>query len=179
MNKAYTLIELLVSLMIFSILALITSTALINSFNTNKLISAHLQKLRSIQTTIHLLRSSLQNIIVRKNSIFSQFNGKLNHLEFNRNKVHNTYTNIKHLAFICNNKKLILKTWPSINLVEPGNSKQTVVLKDLTTDCSFRYFMNNKTISTNANSLPLAVELNLNLKSWGRAQLLFPVGAIF
>ena len=194
-QSAFTLFEILIALVIFSILATITSSAMYHAFNTRAIVTKQADKLSEIQLAMALIRRDTQQIVERSvRSNTSQhlpvFTGRPQYVEFTRGGKVNPggqllSNTLMRIAFICREGQLIRRSWEALDTPHRNTYQDRVLLSHLT-QCQFAYLAhNNQVLSTwreNAlkqnqrkESLPTAIQFTLNVKDWGDMSLLFIV----
>ena len=88
-QSAFTLLEILIALVVFSILATITSSAMYHAFNTRAIVTKQADKLSVIELAMAVIRRDTQQIVersVRSNTSkqLPIFTGRPQYLEFTR-----------------------------------------------------------------------------------------------
>jgi general secretion pathway protein J len=195
-NRGFTLIEILIALVIFAILATITSSTLYNAFNTRTRVNEQSQRLESLQLTISFLKQDITQIVERatrssKMSLIPMFIGRSNYLEFTRDGAVNPQgieqrSTLKRVAYLCQNNTLKRRTWDSLDSVN-RNKYSDKTLIDKLMDCHFGYLNQILELfpewyqeALNQKPLPKAVQINLNLAGQGEINLLFIIpGALY
>lgn len=194
-NRGYTLIEVMVALAVFAILAAITSQALYHAFDTRARVNVQANQLNDIQLAIALLSRDTEQVIdrsIRGNEmhLFPPFIGQPHYFEFTRDGLVNPggvelRSTLKRIAFLCMGKKLVRRSWESLDTPSRKNYRDKILLNNLD-ECSFAYLTNARQILTEwreyavqqnqkKETLPLAIQVNLNIHNWGKMSLLFAV----
>jgi general secretion pathway protein J len=191
--KGFTLIEILIALSIFAILATITSSTLYYAFNTRTRVNAQADQMSKLQLAISIVQQDILQIAeraIRGNDmrLFPVFIGQAHYVEFTRDGLTNPQSRekrstLKRVAFACEEGKLIHRTWQSLDAMN-RNEYQEKILIDNITECHFNYI--NQTLQTltewregavdqnqRAETLPKAIQINLTIKDWGEMNLLF------
>lgn len=192
-HKGFTLIEILIALSVFAILATITSSAMYHAFNTRTRVSMQADRLSQLQLAMALIQRDTQQIIersVRGNELhlFPPFIGQPNYLEFTRGGSINTTENapgstLKRVAYLCRGSQLIRRSW---NILDTPNRKQfqdKPLLNNLT-ECHIAYLAHNQQVlptwheyalkqDQRQETLPSAIQFTLHLNDWGNMSLLF------
>ncbi len=189
----YTLLEVLVALAVFAILATITSSAMYHAFNTRARVNLQADRLNALQLAITLIgRDTEQEVVraVRGNEmhLFPAFIGQTQYLEFTRGGLVNPKgaalrSTLKRVAFVCQGSTLVRRSWESLDTPK-RNQYQDKILIDNLDKCSFAYLAHNKQMlaewvenalqqNQKKASLPMAVQFNLTLHDWGNMSLLF------
>lgn len=190
--KGFTLIEILIALAVFAILATITSSTLYYAFNTRIRVNEQSKHLDSLQLAVSLLQQDITQIIdrpIRSNEmrLVSAFIGRSNYVEFTRDGDTNPQSmekrsTLKRIAYLCQNHTLKRRTWE--NLDSPHNKHWDKNLLEQLTDCHFEYLnqtlqpfpewhQNALTQNQNKEPLPKAIQVNLSLEAQGTINLLF------
>lgn len=196
----FTLIEILIALTVFAILATITSTVLYNAFNARTRVNAQAERLNAIQLAISIIQQDTTQTITRavrgnEMRLFSAFIGRKNYTEFTRDGFINPQSaekrsTLKRVALVCEDDRLIHRTWESLDVPDRNRYEDKVLLDGLT-ECRLNYVSSTlqvlnewreQTISGSANPepFPKALQINLKLKDWGALNLLFIIpGALY
>ncbi len=197
MTKGFTLVEILIALSIFAILATLTSSILYSTFNTRQRVNIQAERLRAIQFTVTFLsRDSAQiiNRAVRKDAekFSPPFIGQANYIEFTRAGVANPEarekrSTLSRVAWLCRQHQLIRRNWPSLDTPKADNYEEKVLLSKLK-NCEFAYL--NQHLQTlpswheqlqqqpEQEPFPKAFRLNLLLENKESLSFLFiiPIG---
>ncbi len=197
-NKKYTgftLIEILVALMVFAILATITSSTLYYAFNNRSRVSAQAQRLNELQLAVSLLQQDMLQIIERPirsadMSISPIIIGQNDYVEFTRAGRANPYSEekrstLQRVAFLCQKDRLVRRTWPSLDRINAKSYNDKVLVTSLK-KCHFNYLNQHlqplaewreEFIASNRRTefLPKAIQINLTLQDWGEMNLLFGI----
>lgn len=193
--KGFTLIELLVALLVFAILATITSMAMVNAFNTRdrlKIASDRLNELQLAMTIMQRGTAQMVNRAVRGNDmrIFPAFVGQKDYMEFTQGGFINPdnmeqRSTLKRQALLCNEEQqLVLRSWLVLDSLNRKEYTDRILLSKLEA-CKFAYldytlnlldeWRPNAVQQNQLVQLPKAVQLTLKVPGFGKAQLLFPV----
>ena len=191
-NNGFTLIEILIALSVFAILATITSSALHHALNTRALVTKQADRLSTLQLAMALIQRDTQQIIdraIRGNDlhVIRAFTGQSHYVEFTRSGGVNpegvlTHSPFIRVAFLCHQGQLIRRTW---SILDTPNRKtyQDKVLIDHLKHCQFAYLShahkllpewgrNTLTRNQHNESLPTGIQLTLHLNDWGAMSLL-------
>lgn len=198
-NKGFTLIEILIALTIFAIIATITSSVLYYAFNIRTRVTAEAEQLNRLQLAISLIRQDTFQAVdraVRGNDmkLFASFIGQPKLLELTRDGNLNPQSlekrsTLKRIALVCEGDKLVRRTWESLDVIDKNKFESRVLLTHLS-ECQFNYLnqtlqvLNDwrQTVSQDnqKENLPKAIQLNISLKPWGKMNLLFLIpGAVY
>lgn len=193
-NHGYTLLEIMVALAVFSILATITAATMLHAFDTRARVSLQADKLNTIQVTLTLIAKDIQQIIERpvigtEMHLFPPFIGTANYIEFTRNGVVNPNgmaqrSTLRRVAFLCKDKTLIRRVWPRLDAPNRESYQDKPLLDNLEL-CTFAYLSNSQDVSKEWRNdagqqqkneiLPMAVQVNITIHKWGNMSLLFPI----
>ncbi|WP_419421011.1 GspJ family T2SS minor pseudopilin variant LspJ [Legionella sp. D16C41] len=194
LQSGFTLLEILIAIAIFAILATLTSSALYYAFNTRARVTAQSDRLTDFQLTISLLqRDTIQmiNRPIRGNEmhLFPAFIGQANYVEFTRGGLGNPNSTEKRstlmrVSLLCKDNQLIRRTWSSLDPANKDQHEDKILLKELS-KCQFAYLNKNLQIlpdwheSTGeleqVEPLPKAIQLTLSVREWGKLSLLLPI----
>ena len=191
--KGFTLIEILVALTVFAILATITSSSLYYAFNARTRVSAQAERLNSLQLAVSMIQHDISQAVerpIRGNEmrLFPTMVALPQYLELTRDGVTNPgsiekRSTLKRVALLCFEDKLLHRTWASLDPVDKDIYEDKILLEHLT-ECRFNYLNQNLELLTEwreqavtANQkkepLPKAVQINIKLEDWGAMNLLF------
>ncbi len=183
---AYTLIEVIIALAIFAILATISVGLLGRAFDTSARIKAKIDPLAEFQLAITRINRDIAQIVERG---ASSFVGQTNYVEFIRGgriipDEEEAKSTLQRVALLCgNNEKLIRKTWSRVDPLTMDDYQEQVLIHHLES-CEFSYLDKNNTwvyewpISTSESKektppFPRAIKFTLILKNFGSIPLLF------
>lgn len=187
-RKGFTLLEVLIALTVFAILATITSTALHHAFSTRTHINEQAKTLNELQLALTLLARDSQQVVSRSihgegMQEFPMFIGQKNYYEFTRDGVINPLaleqrSTLKRIAILCQGDKLIRRSWLALDPVNHKHFEDKILLSRLT-NCQFNYLNRNLQLlpewrgSIGGSSkiakepLPKAIQVNLAMAAWG------------
>jgi len=192
-TAGYTLIEILIALSVFAILATITSSAMYHAFDTRARVAKQADRLNTIQLAIAMIGRDTEQILeraVRGNEmhLFPAFVGQSHYLEFTRNGLVNPnsleqLSTLKRVAFVCRGDKLIRRSWQILDTPDRKHYQDRVLLNNLD-ECSFAYLAHNRQIlsewhedavqqNQKREALPVAIQVTITLHDWGNMSLLF------
>lgn len=192
-TKGFTLIEILIALMVFAILATITSSTLYYAFNARTRVNLQAERLNSLQLAISIIQQDTNQTVeraIRGNEmrIFPVFVGQAQYLELTRDgnvnpKSLEKRSTLKRIALVCQEEKLLRRTWASLDPSDRNIYEDKVLLDNLSA-CNFKYL--NQTLQVldewreqavtqnqRKEPFPKAIQMNLTLKDWGEMNLLF------
>lgn len=192
-NRGFTLIEVLIALSIFAILASITSSAMYQAFNTREHLTQQSDQLNTVAKAILLFKQDTQQILERailadEFHSFPPFIGQSQYTEWTRGGVMNTMgqplkKTLQRVAFLCKNNQLYRRHWQILDGPHRKLYDDQLLLTHLKR-CQFHFIAHNKQkLSTwresavqqnqQQETLPLAIELTLEWTDWGKMSLLF------
>lgn len=190
--QGFTLLEILIALVVFAILASLTSSAMYNAFHTQKHVAQQAERLNTLQLAITLIERDTEQAVeraVRGNEmhIFPPFVGQAQYLEFTRTGIANPQatekrSTLQRIAYLCKDHQLIRRSWETLDTVDRNRYEDRPILDDLE-DCQFAYLNDNLQVLPEwfANALqqnqrkepfPKAIQLSLTLKNWGKMSFL-------
>lgn len=192
-GSGFTLIEILIALTVFAILATITSSSLYYAFNARTRVNAQAEQLNTLQLAVSIIQQDISQTVeraVRGNEmrLFPVFVGQTQYLEFTRDgsinpqSVHKRST-LKRVALVCEDGKLLHRTWNSLDPADRNIYADKGLLDNLT-DCRFNYLNQNlevlnewreQAVTQNQRKepFPKAIQVNVTLNEWGKMNLLF------
>lgn len=194
-QTGFTLLEILIALSIFTILAVMTSTAMFHAFNTRAIVNNQADILNKVQLSVSLLEHDIRqmsNRAVRGNDmrLFSALIARPNSLEFTREGVVNPQSmekrsTLKRVALICENGSLKRRTWNALDTPKRNEADESILLDNLTA-CNFSYLDEHlqvlnewrEIVGDNQQGMaqfPKAIQLNFTLEHWGNANFIFIV----
>jgi general secretion pathway protein J len=189
----FTLIEILIALTVFAILATITSSTLYYAFTARTRVNEQAERLNALQLAISIIQQDISQTVdrpIRGNEmrLFPGFIGQTQYLEFTRDGVINPESiekrsTLKRIALVCQEGKLLRRTWTSLDPLDRNIAEDKELINNLS-DCNFNYLNQNLQVLTEwreqalsqnqrKEPLPKAIQLNLKLNDWGKLNLLF------
>ena len=193
--KGFTLLEILIALTIFAVLATITSSSLYYAFTTRLKVNEQANRLNSLQLAVSILQQDTAQIVdraIRGNEmrLFPVIVGQAEYMEFTRDGLTNPNSKdkrstLKRVGFACLEGKLIRRTWDSLDVIDRNKYKDRVLI-DKVDECHFSYLNHNLqsltewreqalSLDQRAETFPTALQINITLKDWGKMNLLFIV----
>jgi general secretion pathway protein J len=191
--KGFTLIEILIALTVFAILATLTSSSLYYAFNNRARVNAQADRLNALQLAVSIMQKDISQTVersIRGNEmrVFPIFVGQPQYLELTRDgnvnpKSFEKRSTLKRIALVCTDGKLLHRTWSTLDPVD-RNIYQDKVLLDNLTACNFNYLNQELQVLTEwreqavtqnqrKEPLPKAIQINLTIQEWGEMNLLF------
>ncbi|KTD73099.1 GspJ family T2SS minor pseudopilin variant LspJ [Legionella tucsonensis] len=198
--NGFTLIEILIALAVFAILATITTSVLYNAFTTRSRVNEQSERLSELQLAISLIQQDTRQIVeraIRSNEmqLLPAFIGQTNYVEFTRDGNINPgsiekRSTLKRVAYVCQQGALIRRTWSSLDIINQKNHEDKLLLSRLT-HCHFGYLNQNLqilpewreqavTLNQSKEPFPKAIQFNMTLQEQGEINLLFILpGALY
>jgi general secretion pathway protein J len=194
-TKGFTLLEILIALTIFAILATITSSSLYYAFNTRNLVNLQADRLNELQLAISIIQQDTLQIAdraIRGNEMreFPIIVGQAEYMEFTRDGITNPKnlekrSALKRVAFACLNGALVRRTWDTLDPIDRNKSEDRTLISNLD-KCTFSYLNQNlqslpewRAQAVNEEQqpelFPKAIQINLTLKDWDSINLLFTI----
>jgi general secretion pathway protein J len=194
-QSGFTLLEILIALSIFALLAVLTSGALQQAFRSKTLLSNQMDQLKELQLAFALLTRDTAQITTRavlgnEMHVFPSFIGQPSYIEFTRTGQVNLNLKLKQstlirIAYTCDRHQLIRRTFAQLDSINRSHIADEVLLKDLST-CRFAFVNAPLQVlpiwrpgavrqNQQAEPLPKAIQLTLNHKSWGNMVNLFVI----
>lgn len=196
-NKGFTLIEIIIAVAVFAVIASISSSVLLNALKTKQRSYRQIETINQLQLAISLLGKDSRQIITRpvrgnQMHLFPSFIGEKDYVEFTRGgdinpKAAEQRSTLVRIAYLCKDDNLIRRIWPVLDAPDRDVYQDTILLEKLK-DCKFAYVgmhqnvmpnwyqyttrQNNKTITT---PLPEAIQLSLDLQSLGKIKQNFKI----
>jgi len=192
-KKGFTLIEILIALTVFAILATLTSSSLYYAFTARTRVNAQADRLNNLQLAVSLIEQDTIQIVdrpIRSNEmrLFSMLVGMPDYVEFTRDGYINPNSidkrsSLKRVALVCLDKKLVRRTWESLDSKDRNAYGDRILLDNLT-DCHFNYLNHTLQLLTkwreqtaqpnqSMELFPKAIQVNVTLQEWGEMNLLF------
>ncbi len=184
--RGFTLLEILIALSVFAILATITSSAMYHAFNTRTRVAVHADRLNTLQLAIALIQHDTQQMVARsvlgkELHVFPPFTGQPAYVEF----THTGDGILKRVAYLCRNGQLIRRSWEVLDTPVHRQYQDKLLLDNLK-QCGFAYLAHNQQIlpdwqeyavkqDQHQETLPSAIQFTLTLIDWGSMHLLFVI----
>lgn len=198
-QSGYTLIEIMVALVIFALLSAMTSYALFHAFQVRSRVNQQANRLNELQLAISLIQRDTQQIIERSirgtaMQVSAPFIGQPDYTEFTRDGLVNPggleqQSTLKRVAYLCQNKQLIRRTWPMLDTPRRKKYTDKTLLSHLD-QCAFAYLTRDHQVlpewrenalekNREKTAIPVALQMTLNLSQWGEMSLLFTTGSLY
>ncbi|MBA2652117.1 MAG: GspJ family T2SS minor pseudopilin variant LspJ [Tatlockia sp.] len=194
-QQGYTLIEILIALAVFAILATITASSMYYAFETRARVTAQADRLNALQLALVLMERDIEQIVLRNARgkdmlIYPALDGQSKYVEFTRSGFANPNSDekrsiLKRVAYLCQNNSLLRRTWVALDAADRKAYQDKILLTELT-HCEFSYLNSNvqnlseiraSAVQPNqrAEPLPKAIQMNLTLNHWGNINYLFVI----
>jgi general secretion pathway protein J len=181
-EQGFTLLEILVALSIFVILAVVAVAGLRSIVSAEETTHTHAEKLADLQQAFMLLQRDTEQMVMRiikdpysqHDSVFAtdKTSMKFTHAGWVNPGAVLQRGSLQLVAYVCKDKKLIRQTWPVLDPTPNTPSVERVLLKDVSA-CDFQY----QADPTNSYGLPRLIEIHLTLKNMGELSWEFLGGA--
>ncbi len=194
-NQGFTLLEILVALSLFVIMAMLATTGLYNIFRNKEILNTHDKKLAALQQSLAIMDSDFQQIIDRPiitadNTPQIALLGNDKEVNFTRNGHINPFSQqqrstLQRVQYQYNKPYLTRHFWPVLDRVSESPRENTVLFNDVTDfqiqyiDSKLRRFSvwPTNTLGNRAyamkNPFPVAIELSMTSTSWGQIKQLY------
>ncbi len=195
MNKGYTLIEVMIALSVFAVIAALSSGVMYHVFDIRGRVAKQANQLGELQFALTLIEHDTIQFIPRtvrtENAhIFSAFTGTHQYMEFTRGGQVNPKglalrSTLKRVAFLCKDKQLIRRSWNVLDTLNRRDYEDKVLLSNLDA-CSFFYVSRNHQVmpewraykmdqNQRMEFVPSAIQIIINPAGWGKMTFLFVV----
>ncbi len=187
-HKGFTLLELMIAMVIFSFMSIMAYGALANVFKSNEVITEQEVKLKKLQRSMMFVERDLRQLVMRpRQSGYDQSSPAIDAgldsegiIEFTRagnsNPTGLVRSSLQRVRYDLEEKKLSRLSW---NLVDHIDAEPvTMLLLDDVESIAFKFLDNKNNWQENWGSVavsPIAVELTIEHKAWGKIVRLFPV----
>jgi len=198
MSRGFTLIEIMIALVLFAILASITTSAMYHAFDTRERISKQANQLNAIQLAVSLIKQDTEQAISRQSlgneqHEFAPFVGQTHYVEFTRDGLINPdgleqRSTLMRVAYLCKNRQFIRRHWERVDTPARDQHQDRVLLDNLD-DCAFAYLTHTKKIQTtwgeydsnqNTATWPIALQVTFTWPAFGNMNALFIIpGALY
>lgn len=198
--RGFTLLELLVALAIFAVLATMAYAALNSVLTARKQVEAKSARLTALQTTFMVLERDVEQSTVRGirdelgDAQPSLQGGGVGTMVLSltrdgwRNPLGLARSNLQRVSYLFNDKQLIRQSWTILDRAPTTEAYSEVMLDDvravdmrfLGQDGQWVGYWPPQTQTSGAQTFgsvppPLAVEISLDVEGWGRITRLFRV----
>ena len=198
-QRGFTLVEIIIALAVFAIMASLTSYILAQSFRTDKRLKVQTNQNHQLELAIVLFRREAVQIINRpvrgnQQSLLPAFIAHADTVEFTRGGNINPDSVAKRstlvrVAYLCNKGSLVRRTWSVLDSPDRTQFHSQVLLDHLKS-CSFTYMdSKQQTVSEwkirpsdkskQLPPLPLSMTCHLTLENSQSADIIVPLPAGF
>ncbi len=197
-QRGFTLLELLIAIVIFAIMAVMAYGGLNNVISNSKVAKQSLNRLQQLQHTVSILNRDFSQI--RKRNIRDQYGTTKayllagddidNLIEFSRggqlNPANLKRSSLERVAYRFQDNKLIRLQWPFMDRA-PGAEPRQSTLLDKVKSVKLRFYdqnhqwhdrwppLNSSNTGTGKPLALIAIEINLTLDDWGEIRRLYAV----
>lgn len=194
-TRGFTLIEILIALAVFAILATITSSAIYNAFNTHSHITKKLDDLNTLQLALTFVSHDTEQFFDRKERksnrhLAPAIIGHASYFEFTRGGLINPsalkkQSTLQRIAYICTRDgQLIRRSWKVTDSSRKNDYNDKLLINQLDS-CNFSYLSHHSEVLSDWHTqtmesreklkLPAAIKLSLSLRKLGDISVLFPI----
>ncbi|WP_028387674.1 GspJ family T2SS minor pseudopilin variant LspJ [Legionella fairfieldensis] len=198
-QTGFTLIEILIALAVFALVATMTSSVMFYAFNTRARVAEQADQLNDLQLTITRMMQDTEQAVprpVRGNDMqnFPPFIGESHYFELTRGGLVGTdleekRSTMQRIAWVCHNNQLIRRSWANLDTPDRENHDTRIMLDGLT-HCQFTYLNHNLQVlsewranaiqqNQHAEPLPEAIQIKLTPKHGGKMSFLFIIPGAF
>lgn len=195
--SGYTLIEVMVALSVFAIIAAMSANVLFHAFDIRKRVAKRANQMDELQMVTSIIRHDTEQLFLRSirsenMRLLPMFTGKYQYLEFTRGGMINPdaavkESSLKRIAYLCRGDALIRRSWRALDAVHRNAHDDRVLLKNLQ-KCSFSYisiyhqtFNDWRAFSIEDGKktevIPTAIQLTIAPEGLGEMQLTFIIAA--
>jgi general secretion pathway protein J len=192
-TQGFTLIEILLALFIFAIIALITTATLHSVIATNERLNQHYDRLQELQFTSMVMENDIsqitnRSIITNTGNVAPALIGEYTKVEFTRAGLVNPFqdqqqSNMQRVAYYVNNQQLIRATWSHLDQLPADKPNEKILLTHVA-QIEFGYLGNSNgfaqswLLSDNMKAfmtMPRAIQVKITLRDLGQFTLLIPL----
>ena len=196
-NHGFTLIEIIIALTIFAIIATITASVLYQNTKIKERLEISANQFSQMQLAFSMLDKDIKQIVerqIRGNEmhLFPAFIGNPQYIEFTRGGIYNPMnlenrSTLKRIAYLCKRKQLIRRTWPILDTPNRQEYQDKILLTNVK-KCTFKYIgMHNNIVpewhqytirrqnQSITSPLPIAIQLSLNIEALGAITMAYPI----
>lgn len=196
-NKGFTLLEIVIAVAVFAVIASISSSVLYQSLQTKERSNQKVNLINAMQLTFAIFSKDTRQIVTRpvrgnQMHLFPSFIGESDYLEFTRGGDVNPSaieqrSTLVRVAYLCKDNDLIRRIWNQLDTTDRDAYQDKILLSNLKF-CSFAYIGMHQNIMsswyqytsrrkniTTTSPLPEAVQLTLNIQNMGKIKQNFPL----
>lgn len=188
-KKGFTLIEILIALFIFTLVAIIISTALHTVFTTQSATQKQAERLAALQIALILMSRDIEQTVNRpiinaKNNLENAFLGTSHTLTLTHTGIANPFgqlrrSTLQRTRYSFDNNNLIRETWGVLDQVASSQSNPRLLFSPLL-ELQFSYLDDKGHFQKNwpppdhpQADLPRAVRVFLTIENWGNLSQLY------
>lgn len=175
MKRGFTLIEVLVALSIFSIMAVMGTSILYTMFNTRDTTAEHANRMSQLQMAMVLIEQDLTQIVMQPLDLQSD------HLEFSRGGIvhpdnKKMGSTLNRVRYSVDNYELIRQSDELNQIIHPSakTTQSRILLRDVQ---AFKVAYIDRRLQTHdlwrANRVPFGIRVSLTLKEVGEISKLY------
>lgn len=188
-QKGFTLLELLVAMVVFSLMSVMAYGGLFNVLTGNEVITSQEERLKELQRSMMFLERDMRQVVSRPrntgsgNTLEKAFDYGLDSdglIEFTRagnsNPVGVIRSSLQRIRYDLEEKVLIRKSWALVDHIDLEPSSMSL-LKDVDS-LELRLLDDNNEWQTNwtkIKEIPKAIEITINHENWGEIKRLIPI----
>ena len=188
-NSGFTLLELMIAMVIFSFMSIMAYSALATVFKSNEVITEQETRLKKLQRSMMFIERDLRQLVLRPKSsgygrsLLPALDSGLDSegvIEFTRagnsNPTELLRSSLQRIRYTMEDGKLNRLSWNFVDYIDAEPVKMLLI--DNIESLSFRFLDDKNNWQENWASLtknPIAVELTLEHKNWGKIVRLFSV----
>lgn len=188
-SKGFTLIEIMLALLIFAIIAVITSSVMVTVFKSRDTVNQQMQRLAQLQLTVTLLQRDFTQAVLRstlnnQGVLQPGFIGDIKQVSFTSMGYHNPearepQSQLQKIEYLLQNGNLIRRTWAQLDQAPQSQASDRILLPHVNS-LELNYLSQQQQVLAFWNSqaqsrLPKAIRISLNLPDWGSCTLWLPI----
>lgn len=190
----YTLIEIMIALSVFAIIATISASVMSHVFDIRTRVAVQANQLNELQLAVTLMDHDITQFVPRTvrtvdMHIFSSFVGTHQYMEFTQGGLVNPKgverrSTLKRVAFLCEGKSLIRRSWNVLDTLNRHQFEDKVLLPHVES-CAFDYvtlshqllseWRGYRRVEQNQKfeTIPSAIQITIKPTGWGEMRFLF------
>lgn len=187
-SAGFTLIEILIALAIFAVLAVVSAVGLHSLIKTHEKLQSHDAELRELFTAVTLIRRDVSQLVQREVAdtsgsrlpallVPNRFSFEFTRLGYVNPEATLKRSTLQRVAYVFDKSSLYRLTWPVIDRAPKTSADKRIILTNIS---YFRLnFVDDKGLQTEAWAdnyhLPRAIILNITFEKLGEMQLILPI----
>lgn len=195
-QPGFTLIEILIALLIFAVVAIMATVGLSAVLKARERSNIQMQNMQQMQLAFVIMKQDLSQVVARPiidntGNQAPAFLERAGYIEFTRAGYINPMmalqrSTLQRVAYIFNNHQLIRRSWPVLDRAPETQASDRILLTNLNA-VNFSFLGNGKqfyltwpqaaTNQTTSNPLPQGVKIDLKFKKLGAMSYLFLIPA--